>query len=218
MTAAGALRRLPIAASFAGIAALTTGCSLFETQTQEPTVVETEEPAVVDEVLAAAEPLVGDGSSLPTSQDVFDVLMEAGYSADQIETTIDESPLGNEVPAKVFSVHVEEGCVVAEIREGRSRGRLMPPSESTGTCLLGYVERPEGAPTPSGEAREEGDSDNGTGHLPGDDINGEETDAPDASPSGDGSDGSGESGGDSGSGSDGSSDGDSGGSPGLGGG
>lgn len=181
-----------------------TGCSLFQQPVDPGPAQPTEEPAVVDEVIAALEPLTGDEESLPNSQELFDALIEAGYDPEDIETTLDESPLGNEVPAKMFGVRVEDGCVVGEIRGGAVTARLMPPSESVDTCLYGAVERPEGVDAPSGEERGEDDSDNGAGHIPGEDINrprDEATESPGEDTGGSGSGGdSGGSGSDDGTG------------------
>lgn len=169
-----------------------TGCSLFQQPVGPGPVQPTEEPAVVDEVITALEPLTGDEEPLPNSQELFDTLIEAGYDAEDIETTLDESPLGNEVPAKMFGVRVEDGCVVGEIRGGAATARLMPPSESVDTCLFGAVERPEGVDAPSGEERGEDDSDNGAGHIPGEEINRpreEATESPTEDSGGSGTDG-----------------------------
>lgn len=187
-----------------------TGCSLFQQPVDPGPAEPTEEPAVVDEVIAALEPLTGDEAALPNSQELFDTLIEAGYDPEDIETTLDESPLGNEVPAKMFGVRVEDGCVVGEIRGGDATARLMPPSESVDTCLYGAVERPEGVDAPSGEERGEDESDNGAGHIPGEDINtprDEATESPgeDSGGSGSGGSGSDDGTGDSGGGSDGGS-------------
>jgi uncharacterized membrane protein YgcG len=183
-------------------ALLLTGCSLFEREPNEPEVVESEEPAVVDEVAALLEPLLGDEESLPTSQEVFETLMDAGYSEDQLEATQDATPLDTGVSSKMFAVLVDEGCVVGEIREGEVMARLMPPSESTGTCLYGNVERPEGAPEPSGEPRDEDGDDNGAGHIPGEDFSRQDEGDDESGDSGSGDTGSGAEGdgGDSGSG------------------
>jgi uncharacterized membrane protein YgcG len=191
-------------------ALLLTGCSLFEREPNEPEVVESEEPAVVDEVAALLEPLLGDEESLPTSQEVFETLMDAGYSEDQLEATQDATPLDTGVSSKMFAVLVDEGCVVGEIREGEVMARLMPPSESTGTCLYGNVERPEGAPEPSGEPRD----DNGAGHIPGEDFSrqdegsedGDTGDSGDSGDSGSGDSGTEDGGGDTGGGDSGSGD------------
>nr|WP_272902315.1 hypothetical protein [Brevibacterium daeguense] len=156
----------------------------------EPSRAPAEEPAVVDEVLSALEPLTQQ-ESLPTTDELFTTLIDAGYEAAALETTIDESPLGNEVPAKMFGVRVEEGCVVGEIRAGDATAELMPPGESTGSCLMGRVERPEGAPEPSGESRDEDGSDNGAGHIPGEDINRPRTQSPEPEEPDDGSAGGG---------------------------
>lgn len=151
-------------------AVLLTGCSFLEQEPTEPTVVESEEPAIVDDVTTVLEPLLGDAESLPTSEELFDVLLDAGYDEDQIESTQDDTPLATGVSSKMFAVLVDEGCIVGEIREGDVFARLMPPSESTGTCLYGAVDRPEGAAEPSGEPREDGADDNGAGHIPGEDF------------------------------------------------
>jgi uncharacterized membrane protein YgcG len=195
-------------------ALLLTGCSLFEREPNEPEVVESEEPAVVDEVAALLEPLLGDEESLPTSQEVFETLMDAGYSEDQLEATQDATPLDTGVSSKMFAVLVDEGCVVGEIREGEVMARLMPPSESTGTCLYGNVERPEGAPEPSGEPRDEDGDDNGAGHIPGEDFSrqdegsedGDTGDSGDSGDSGSGDSGTEDGGGDTGGGDSGSGD------------
>ena len=193
------LRRL---AAVSASALLLTGCSLFEREPSEPTVVESEEPAVVDEVAALMEPLLGDEESLPSSEDVFEALLDAGYSEDQIEATQDSTPLDTGVSSKMFGVLVDEGCVVGEIREGEVMARLMPPSESTCTCLFGAVDRPEGAPEPSGEPRSDDDDDNGAGHIPGEDFSRQDEGDDESGDSGSGDTGSGAEGdgGDSGSG------------------
>ena len=183
-------------------ALLLTGCSLIEREPNEPEVVESEEPAIVDEVAALMEPLLGDEESLPSSEEVFETLMDAGYSEDQLEATQDVTPLDTGVTSKMFAVHVDDGCVVGEIREGEVMARLMPPSESTGTCLYGNVERPEGAPEPSGEPRDEDGDDNGAGHIPGEDFSRQDEGDDESGDSGSGDTGSGAEGdgGDSGSG------------------
>jgi hypothetical protein len=168
----------------------------------------------VDEVAALLEPLLGDEESLPTSQEVFETLMDAGYSEDQLEATQDATPLDTGVSSKMFAVLVDEGCVVGEIREGEVMARLMPPSESTGTCLYGNVERPEGAPEPSGEPRDEDGDDNGAGHIPGEDFSrqdegsedGDTGDSGDSGDSGSGDSGTEDGGGDTGGGDSGSGD------------
>lgn len=196
-----------LAALTGTVALLLTGCSVFEREPSEPKVVESEEPAIVDDVTAVLAPLVEEEGELPTSESLFDTLMDAGYDAGQLEATQDKTPLDNGVSSKMFAVLLEEGCIVGEIREGDIFASLMPPSESTGTCLYGAVDRPEDAPEPSGEPREDGAGDNGAGHIPGEDFSGESADdgeesggAEDSSDSGssgseDGSDGG--SGGDS---------------------
>ncbi|WP_029088830.1 DUF6993 domain-containing protein [Brevibacterium album] len=195
----------------AAVLALTAGCSLFQgSSPTEPRVVETEEPAEVDEVIAGLEPLLGDAESIPSSEAVFEALMEAGYGVEQLEATQDETPLETGVPSKQFAVRVDAGCVVGEIREGEATARLMPPSESTGTCMYGSVERPEGAPEPSGEPRDEDGGDNGAGHIPGESFSTEEAE--------DGTGGAGEGSGGTGNGGDqGGGSGDTGGDAGLGG-
>ncbi len=187
------------------------GCSLFTQEPADPSGGEAvEEPAVVDEVVAALEPLTGQ-ESLPSSQEVFDTLIEAGYDPEGIETTLDESPLGNEVPAKMFGVRVEEGCVVGEIRGDSATARLMPPSESVDTCLYGAVDRPEGVDDPDGEKRSESGEDNGAGHIPGDDINRPREEASEDPAEDSGGSGAGDSGVDGGGADDGSDGGGSGG-------
>lgn len=179
-----ALSRSAALCGSAVLLAVLAGCSVFaDTPAQEPKVVETEEPAEVDEVIAALEPLLGDAESIPSSAKVFETLMDAGYEADQLEATQDETPLETGVPSKQFAVLVDAGCVVGEIREGRAAATLMPPSESTGTCMFGAVDRPEGAPEPSGEPRDEDGEDNGTGHIPGESFStAEPSEAPSEAP------------------------------------
>lgn len=179
------------------VALLLTGCSVFEREPAEPNIVESEEPAIVDDITAALAPLVEEEGALPTSESLFGTLMDAGYEADQLEATQDDTPLDTGVSSKMFAVLLDEGCVVGEIREGDIFARLMPPSESTGTCLYGAIDRPEEAPEPSGEPREEGAGDNGSGHIPGEDFSGESEDEGEGS-----TDGAGSSSDSSGSGSD----------------
>lgn len=165
-----------LAALMGTVALLLTGCSVFEREPAEPNVVESEEPAIVDDVTAVLAPLVEEEGALPTSESVFDTLMEAGYDAAQLEATQDDTPLDTGVSSKMFAVLLDEGCVVGEIREGDIFARLMPPSESTGTCLYGAIDRPESAPEPSGEPRDDEAGDNGAGHIPGEDFSGESED------------------------------------------
>ncbi|SMY12789.1 DUF6993 domain-containing protein [Brevibacterium jeotgali] len=187
-----------LAALTGTVALLLTGCSVFEREPAEPNVVESEEPAIVDDVTAVLAPLVDEEGALPTSASLFDTLMEAGYDADQLEATQDDTPLATGVSSKMFAVLLDEGCVVGEIREGDIFASLMPPSESTGTCLYGAIDRPEDAPEPSGEPREEGAGDNGAGHIPGEDFSGESEDDDSGDGADDGSDGGeGDSGGNS---------------------
>ena len=209
-----------LAALTGTVALLLTGCSVFEREPAEPTVVESEEPAIVDDITAVLAPLVDEEGSLPTSESLFDTLMEAGYDADQLEATQDDTPLDTGISSKMFAVLLDEGCVVGEIREGDIFAGLMPPSESTGTCLYGAIDRPEDASEPSGEPREEGAGDNGAGHIPGEDFSGESEDdgdhsddgADDSSDSGEGDSGGNSSEGGAEEGSGGGSEGDSSGS------
>lgn len=161
-----------------GVSVLTlalSGCALlgFDDDDSEPTPAKTPEKQVaeVDKVMKALEPLTGDEESVPSSKKFFETMMDAGYKDDQLETTLDASPLGNEVPSKMFGVKTDKGCVVGEIRKGKATAELMPPSESTGACLLGKVDRPEGVKPPKGEERSKDGADDGEGHLPGEDIN-----------------------------------------------
>lgn len=173
-----------------GVCTLTlalSGCSLlgFGGDDTEPAPAKTQAKPVaeVDKVIKALDPLTGDKDSVPSTKKFFTTMLDAGYEADQLEATIDESPLGNDVPSKMFGVKTEKGCVVGEIRSGKATAELMPPTESTGSCLFGEVERPEGAKAPKGEKRDEDGDSNGAGHLPGEDINGKDggTESPAAS-------------------------------------
>ncbi|SDR68271.1 hypothetical protein SAMN04489751_0043 [Brevibacterium sandarakinum] len=173
---------------FLSLGALTlalSGCSLlgFGGDDSQPTPVRTPETpaAEVDKVVSALEPLTGNEDTVPSTKKFFTTMIDAGYEADQLEATIDESPLGNDVPAKMFGVKTDKGCVIGEIRKGKATAELMPPTESTGSCLLGEVERPKGVKAPEGDKREEDGDSNGAGHMPGEDINGK--DGPTESPS-----------------------------------
>lgn len=185
-----------------GAAALTlalSGCSLLgfgsDDAKPEPKTTHAAPVAEVDKVLKALKPITGDKDSVPSTKKFFTTMLDAGYEPDQLEATLDASPLGNDVPSKMFGVKTDKGCVVGEIRSGKATAELVEPTESTGSCLFGEVDRPKGVKAPKGEKRdEEGDS-NGKGHLPGEDINGkdEQTETPqpsEDSPSSDGSSGS----------------------------
>ena len=170
-----------------GAAALTlalSGCSLLgigaEEPAPEPTKTQATQVAEVDKVLKAVKPITGDKDSVPSTKKFFSTMLDAGYEPEQLEATIDESPLGNAVPSKMFGVRTDEGCVIGEIRSGKASAELMQPTESTGSCLFGEVERPKGVKAPKGEKRDEDGDSNGAGHLPGENINGE--DEPSESP------------------------------------
>lgn len=163
------LRAAPVAVACAGLAALS-GCGFFGPKGNAPKTEEKEVPAAVDKVAAALKPLI-DAGTMPDSKQFFAAMTKAGYAKKNLETTIDSSPLKHDVPAKMFGVKVKEGCVVGEIRDGKVTAELMPPMKSDGTCLMGKVERPKGVKAPTGEQRRSGDTDNGAGHLPGDDLN-----------------------------------------------
>lgn len=170
----------PAVAVLSALVGLTLGgCSFLAQTSSEPTASETttvsvEEAAVVDEVVAALEPVLHqDDAPFPDSARLFEVLTDAGYPAEDLEASLDESPLGHEVPSKMFGVKTDRGCVVGEVRDGEATAELVPESESNGSCLLGEVDRPEGVEAPTGEERAEGADDNGKGHLPHEDINGD---------------------------------------------
>jgi hypothetical protein len=185
-----------------GAAALTlalSGCSLLGFGTEEPAPepkkTQATQVAEVDKVLKALKPITGDKDSVPSTKKFFSTMLDAGYGPEQLEATIDESPLGNDVPSKMFGVRTDEGCVIGEIRSGKATAELMQPTESTGSCLFGEVERPKGVEAPKGEKRDEDGDSNGAGHLPGENINGEDdpTESPEPAespePSEDSSDG-----------------------------
>lgn len=188
-----------VGASVALVTALS-GCSLLMGKASDappPQTVEKERPAVVTEVLKDVEPLTKvDG--VPTSKQFFDQMEQAGYKPEDLEATIDASPLGHDVPSKMFGVKVKEGCVIGEIRQGKVSGSLYPPSDSTSACLLGHVDRPEGVKAPTGEKRQDGDADNGVGFLPGDDLHERKDGQPDSSGGGASSGGGSSDGGSSG--------------------
>lgn len=154
------------------------GCSLlgFGGDDSPPAPVRTpaKPAAEVDKVVTALEPLTGHEDTVPSTKKFFKTMIDAGYDADQLEATIDDSPLGNDVPSKMFGVKTDKGCVVGEIRKGKATAELMPPTESTGSCLLGEVERPKGVKAPEGDKREKDGDSNGAGHMPGEDINGKD--------------------------------------------
>jgi hypothetical protein len=175
-----------------GAAALTlalSGCSLLGIGTDEPAPepkkTQATQVAEVDKVLKALKPITGDKDSVPSTKKFFSTMLDAGYEPEQLEATIDESPLGNDVPSKMFGVRTDEGCVIGEIRSGKATAELMQPTESTGSCLFGEVERPKGVKAPKGEKRDEDGDSNGAGHLPGENINGEDdpTESPEPSES-----------------------------------
>ncbi|WP_349828959.1 DUF6993 domain-containing protein [Brevibacterium litoralis] len=174
---ASRLRRSLCAAALACAGLAVSGCSVLMPTAADPTAqqsrtVSVEEAAVVDEVVAALEPVTG-GDGHPSSEKLFSTLQDAGYDPEDLEASSDASPLGNEVPSKMFGVRTEFGCVVGEIREGSARAELLPESDSNGACLFGEVDRPDGVEAPAGEDRSADGEDNGEGHMPEEDINGE---------------------------------------------
>ncbi|WP_209325119.1 DUF6993 domain-containing protein [Brevibacterium renqingii] len=177
------MRLVPVLGAAALTAALS-GCSLLgfggEEPQPEPKKTHATPVAEVDKVLKALKPITGEKDSVPSTKKFFSTMLDAGYEPEQLEATIDESPLGNDVPSKMFGIKTDKGCVVGEIRSGKATAELMQPTESTGSCLFGEVERPKGVKAPKGEKRDEDGDSNGAGHLPGEDINGE--DGPTESP------------------------------------
>lgn len=180
-----------------GAAALTlalSGCSLLgfgsDDSQPEPKKTHPTPVAEVDKVLKAVKPITGDKDSVPSTKKFFTTMLDAGYKPEQLEATLDESPLGNDVPSKMFGVKTDKGCVIGEIRAGKATAELMQPTESTGSCLFGEVDRPEGVKAPKGEKRDEDGDSNGAGHLPGEDINGDDgpTESPQPSDDSSGSD------------------------------
>lgn len=148
------------------------GCGLWggDEASQVPAPTPTEQSDDVDKAIESLQSLAGE-EGLPKSKRLFDTLVDAGYKAEALEATMDASPLGNEVPAKIFGIKLKEGCVVGEIRDKKVTARLQREVVSTGTCLLGDIDRPEGVDAPKGEAYEEDAKDNGEGHRPDEDIN-----------------------------------------------
>ncbi|PCC49842.1 DUF6993 domain-containing protein [Brevibacterium aurantiacum] len=171
-----------------GLGALTlalSGCSLLglggDDSSPTPARTPAKPVAEVDKVVSALKPLTGNEDTVPSTKKFFTTMIDAGYDPEQLEATIDDSPLGNDVPSKMFGVKTDKGCVIGEIRKGTATAELMPPTESTGACLFGEVERPKGVKAPTGDKREKDGDSNGAGHMPGEDING--TDGPTESPS-----------------------------------
>lgn len=170
------MRVLP-AVGVIAFALLLSGCSLLgfggdDGSAPAPKSTSQKPVAQVDQVLKALEPLTGSNDSIPSSKKFFDTMIAAGYEPKQLEATIDASPLGNEVPSKMFGVRTKAGCVVGEIRKGKAEATLMPETKSTGACLIGEVDRPKGVKAPKGENRSDDEKDNGKGHIPGEAING----------------------------------------------
>ncbi|UVI37663.1 DUF6993 domain-containing protein [Brevibacterium spongiae] len=177
------MRLVPVLSAAALTLALS-GCSLLgfgsDDSQPEPKKTQATPVAEVDKVLKALKPITGDKESVPSSKKFFTTMLDAGYDKDQLEATLDASPLGNEVPSKMFGVKTDKGCVIGEIRSGKATAELVQPTESTGSCLFGEVDRPKGVKAPKGEKRDDDGDSNGKGHLPGEDING--ADGPTESP------------------------------------
>lgn len=189
------MRLIPVLGAAALTVALS-GCSLlgFGADDSQPESKKTQATPVaeVDKVLKALKPITGDKDSVPSTKKFFTTMLDAGYEPEQLEATLDESPLGNEVPSKIFGVKTDKGCVVGEIRSGKATAELVQPTESTGSCLFGEVDRPKGVKAPKGEKRDDDGDSNGAGHLPGENINGEDgpTETPQPSDDSSGSAGS----------------------------
>lgn len=150
-------------------AALLSGCSLFGSPSDPSGEPEGKQTAEVEKVLKAIEPLTKkDG--VPTSPETFDALEAGGYKSENIAATLDKSPLGHDVPSKVFAVKTKKGCIIGEIRDGGATAALYPKLKSNADCLMGDVDRPKGVKAPAGEKRSDSDDDNGAGHLPGEDM------------------------------------------------
>lgn len=156
--------------SSSSLAALVlSGCGLFGSASEPEGGPAGKQTAEVEKVLKVIEPLT-QKDGIPTSEETLAVLQDGGYKPENIAATLDESPLGHDVPSKVFAVKVKKGCVIGEIRNGGATAALYPPLKSNKDCLLGEVDRPKGVKMPAGEKREEGSDDNGAGHLPGEDM------------------------------------------------
>ena len=156
--------------SSSSLAALVlSGCGLFGSASEPEGGPAGKQTAEVEKVLKVIEPLT-QKDGIPTSEETLAVLQDGGYKPENIAATLDESPLGHDVPSKVFAVKVKKGCVIGEIRNGGATAALYPPLKSNKDCLLGEVVRPKGVKMPAGEKREEGSDDNGAGHLPGEDM------------------------------------------------
>ena len=147
------------------------GCGLFmkESTPGPPKKQTKEKEAVVTKVLKDVQPLT-EIDGVPTSKQFFEQMLDTGYKPEDLEATIDRSPLDHDVPSKMFGIKVKEGCVIGEVRQGSVSGSLVEPNESNKSCLYGNVDRPEGVEAPKGEERADADKDNGVGHLPGDDM------------------------------------------------
>lgn len=147
------------------------GCGLFmnEPASAPPQKQTKEKEALVTKVLKDVKPLT-EIDGVPSSEQFFEHMLEAGYKPKDLEATIDRSPLDHDVPSKMFGVKIKEGCVIGEVRQGSVSGSLVEPNESTKSCLYGDVDRPKGIEPPEGDERSDNDKDNGVGHLPGDDL------------------------------------------------
>lgn len=131
-------------------------CSLFgpsgSAPADDPTPGKKQTPADVQKVIKTLKPLAQKDKA-PSAKDFFQTMTAAGYKKSALEATIDATPLDTGIPAKMFGVRVSGGCVIGEIRGGKVEAKKVPRTKSTGTCLVGDVQRPAGVATPSGEPR-----------------------------------------------------------------
>lgn len=162
------MRGLGVTATVLTTVGLLSGCTLFgpagHTPEEASTHTKPSVPKEVREVLAVVKPLAAKHDK-PTSKAFFTSMIKAGYDKSALEATLDKTPLDTGVPAKVFGVRVDDGCVVGEIRGGKATAQLADPTKSTGACLLGRVQRPSGVSEPTGKPRP--DDQKGPTELPG---------------------------------------------------
>ncbi|GAB3527425.1 DUF6993 domain-containing protein [Arthrobacter monumenti] len=72
----------------------------------------------------------------PTRDQVQSTLRSAGFPAEKTEVSITRTPTGLEVEAIEAAVHVEDECVVAQLRDGSVALAVLPVLE-TGLCFVG---------------------------------------------------------------------------------
>ncbi|MGY6496930.1 MAG: DUF6993 domain-containing protein [Microcella sp.] len=75
-------------------------------------------------------------SDRPTSAQVSEALIDAGFARDALEVTADRTPLGLPTDVISFAVRVDDACIVGELR-GSAVTTTVAPVLGTGRCLIG---------------------------------------------------------------------------------